>query len=59
MPERTHTIRQGINLMPWKIDPDDGLNQTCILVAVMNGSEMQSVSLHVADRAEKSDEQHL
>ena len=48
MQERTHTIRRGINLMPWQIEPKDGLDQPCILVAVMNGNEMQSVSLHVA-----------
>lgn len=47
-PERTHTIRHGINLMPWQIEASDGLSRPCILVAVMNGNEMQSVSLHIS-----------
>jgi hypothetical protein len=48
MHEQTHTIRHGINLMPWQIEASEGLDQPCILVAVMNGNEMQSVSLHIS-----------
>jgi hypothetical protein len=55
MQERTHTIRRGVNLMPWQIEAGDGLNQRCILVAVMNGNEMQSVSLHVAEQPKRDD----
>ena len=48
MQERTHTTREDINLMPWQIEAGDALQQPCILVATMNGNEMLSVSLHVA-----------
>lgn len=48
MQERTHTIREDINLMPWHIEACDGLEQSCILVATMDGNEMLRVSLHVA-----------
>ena len=55
MQQRTHTIRHGVNLMPWQILPGDGLEKPCILVAVMNGNEMQSVSLHVAEQPKQDD----
>lgn len=35
--------------MPWFIGAgDDGVTKDCILVAVMDGLEMLSISLHVA-----------
>jgi hypothetical protein len=49
MQERTYTVRQDVHLMPWQIEPSEGLSKTCILVATMNGNEMQAISLHVAD----------
>ncbi len=55
MQEHTHTIRRGVNLMPWQIEPGDGLSKRCILVAVMNGNEMQSVSLHVAEQPKREE----
>ena len=48
MQKHTHTERHGINLMPWQIEAAEELQQSCILVATMNGNEMMSVSLHVA-----------
>lgn len=50
MQEQTHTLRNGVNVMPWQIEAGDGLAKRCILVAVMNGNEMQSISLHVAEQ---------
>jgi len=50
MREQTYTIRHGIDLMPWQIKADESLSQSCILVAVMNGNEMQSVSLHISPK---------
>ena len=36
--------------MPWHLQPsDDGLEKPCILVARMNGNEILTISLHVAD----------
>ncbi len=43
-----------IYVMPWHITaaPDeDGLTKDCILVATMNGNEIQTISLHLADQA--------
>ena len=45
----TYTVRHNVHVMPWQIEPSEDLNRACILLAVMNGNEMQSVSLHVAD----------
>ena len=50
MQDRTHTERSDDHLMPWHLEPsDDGLSKPCILVARMNGNEMLTISLHVAD----------
>ncbi|SFS17732.1 hypothetical protein SAMN05421771_3244 [Granulicella pectinivorans] len=36
-------------VMPWYIAAgDDGLHKDCIMVAVMNGPEIQTISLHLA-----------
>lgn len=53
MEQPTYTVRQNVTVMPWQIEPSEDLNRACILVAVMSGNEMQSVSLHVADPAIK------
>lgn len=56
MREQTYTIRHGISLMPWQIEADETLSQPCILVAVMNGNEMQSVSLHISPKPQAEKE---
>jgi hypothetical protein len=46
--------RNEIYVMPWHITAapdDDGLTKDCILVATMNGTEIQTISLHLADQA--------
>lgn len=50
MADRIQTERADYHLMPWHLQPsDDGLEKPCILVARMNGNEMLTISLHVAD----------
>ena len=50
MADRTQTERTDHHLMPWHLAPsDDGLEKPCILVARMNGNEILTISLHVAD----------
>jgi hypothetical protein len=47
--------KDDINVMPWHIQAspeEDGLTRDCVLVAVMNGNEMQTVSLHLAWKSE-------
>jgi hypothetical protein len=50
MPEQATTnSKQELAVMPWYITAgDDGLRKDCIMVAVMNGPEIQSISLHLA-----------
>ena len=55
MQEQPHTVWSGVHIMPWQIEAGDGLAKRCILVAVMNGGEMQSVSLHVAEQPKGED----
>ena len=46
--------KQEVEIMPWFISAaDDGLKKDCIMVAMMCGSEIQSISLHVAEKAEE------
>jgi hypothetical protein len=54
MPEQTSAnTRHDLAVMPWYISAgDDGLRKDCIMVAVMNGSEIQSISLHLAAQPE-------
>ena len=47
MQKKSYTLRDDVSLMPWHIPQTDGMEQPCVLVAVMDGNEMQSVSLHV------------
>lgn len=45
--------RQDVDLMPWYISAgDDGVTKDCILVAVMDGAEIRSISLHIAGKPE-------
>jgi hypothetical protein len=52
MSQQTHTERADLNLMPWHIRAAeyDNLTADCILVAVMDGNEIQTISLHVAEK---------
>jgi hypothetical protein len=50
MQRPTYTLREDINLLPWQIEAGDMLQQPCILIATMNGNEMLSISLHVAQQ---------
>lgn len=44
------TIRADRHMMPWLIPAvNDGPVKDCVLVASMQGNEMVSISLHVAD----------
>ena len=48
------TRKTEIEVMPWFISAaDDGLKKDCIMVAMMQGTEIQSISLHVAEKAEE------
>lgn len=50
---QTMTLRDDRHLMPWVIPAaDQAPAKTCVLVAVMEGNVMQSISLHVASEAE-------
>lgn len=41
--------QQEMQVMPWFIPAgDDGLKLDCIMVAVMDGDEIRSISLHLA-----------
>ena len=52
MEDRTRSERSDHHLMPWHLEPsDDGLSKPCILVARMDGNEILTISLHVADSA--------
>lgn len=54
MPEHT-SAHSGpeLAIKPWYIAAgDDGLNKDCIMVAIMNGLEIQSISLHLAAQPE-------
>jgi hypothetical protein len=45
--------KHDIDVMPWYICAgDDGLKKDCIMVAVMNGAEIDSISLHLAGKPE-------
>jgi len=52
MPEQTSSnAKQELSVMPWFIPAgDDGLGKDCIMVAIMNGPDIQSISLHLAAR---------
>ena len=54
MPNHELTTRKSdIEVMPWFITAaNDGLKKDCIMVAVMNGREIHSISLHIAEKAE-------
>ena len=54
MPEQTAAnTRHELAVMPWYISAgDDGLRKDCIMVAVMNGPEIESISLHLAAQPE-------
>jgi hypothetical protein len=44
---------QELSVMPWYITAgEDGLKKDCIMVAVMNGHEIQSISLHLSGKPE-------
>ena len=51
MSENTYTRQNDATLMTWQILPGDGLSKTCILIATMDGSEIQTISLHLATSA--------
>ena len=52
--QQSGTRKQEVEIMPWFISAaDDGLKKDCIMVAMMSGSEIQSISLHVAEKAEE------
>jgi hypothetical protein len=55
MPEPSTPSRiSEIAVMPWYISAgEDGLKKDCIMVAVMNGSEIRSISLHLAGAPEQ------
>ena len=43
------SLRDGeLDVVPWLVKANDEIHDDCILIAVMQGSEMVSVSLHVA-----------
>lgn len=48
MPEQTNA-KPELAIKPWYVAAgDDGLHKDCIMVAVMNGNDLQSISLHLA-----------